>query len=247
MSDNSRPSSGCSGRSSRTRAGRHEDEARHVRRHLDQPDGLERIHVADLDRRTGAVEVNELPIRAGRDAHAGTSLELDLAQHPLVLEVERPELPVTYLLHQAVRALAPGGDRDAARRRRTWWSEHVPVDRSRHEVGARNSHQRAPVYRIGDTKETRVIARLLVELRKEVCRKAAEALLEERAGNLPSLHLLERFRVVDQDVFGGEEVEVLAVRRKEDLGKVALLAAGPRDGVGDRSRREVVLDELRRT
>src|SRR5687767_6081859 len=110
------------------------------------------------------MEVDELPVGAGRDAHARTSLELDPAQHALVLEVEGPELPVPYLLHQTVRALASRGDGNSARRRGTRRSEHVPVDRARHEVGACDAHERAPVHRIRHTKETRVEAGFLVEL-----------------------------------------------------------------------------------
>src|SRR5688500_10656737 len=117
MSDNSMSRLLVAGRATGARAGRHEDEPGHIRRHLNQPDWRERVHVADFDGRTGAMQVDELAVGAWRNTHARAPVELDFSEHALVLEIESPELPVADLLDEAVGALAAGGERDAARRR----------------------------------------------------------------------------------------------------------------------------------
>src|SRR5688572_2253051 len=124
MSDNVLPRLLVAGRATGAGAGRHEDEPGHVRGHLDQPDRRKGVHVPDLDRRTGAMQVDELAVRAWCDVHARAPRELDLSEHALVLEIEGPELPVADLLDEAVRALAARGDRDAARRQGPRRSKH---------------------------------------------------------------------------------------------------------------------------
>lgn len=62
---------------------------------------------------------------------------------------------------------------------------------------------------------------------------------------VPLIDLLECLGVVDEDVFLGEKVEIGAVRRKEDLRELALLAIGPLQRVGDGALGEVVAKERR--
>ena len=147
---------------------------------------LKVLGVVEVDGRTGGVHVQQLPVRARREAHSRPSLELDFSHDAPAFEVERPELVVADLAPNAVRPLAAGCEREAHRFARP---EGEKVYGPIHEIDASDPHHRAAVHWIRGAEESRVEAALLVDVVREEKVQAAYALLEESARQLPAVDL----------------------------------------------------------
>ena len=103
------------------------------------------------------------------------------------------------------------------------------------------------LHAVFDGEQAREVAGLVVAFIHGVQLKPAEPGLV-RKREVPRIDLLQACRVVNQH-FIGEDVQQLSIRRELEPEKIVLrLRIGrPRDGVDDRMRLQVILDEFRRS
>src|SRR5690349_4843376 len=69
--------------------------------------------VVQIDGVAGVVDVEDLPVRAGFEGHARTPRKLGAPRDTMILEIERPELIVADLVHEAVAHLPSRRHREA--------------------------------------------------------------------------------------------------------------------------------------